>query len=43
MVVPSGLADSLNLPNLIGLTGAASAKLTPPGEDQDQKDGESKD
>jgi regulator of protease activity HflC (stomatin/prohibitin superfamily) len=43
MVVPSGLADSLNLPNVLGMTGAAGGKLTPPPEDQDQKDGESKD
>jgi regulator of protease activity HflC (stomatin/prohibitin superfamily) len=43
MVVPSGLADSLNLPNLIGLTGAAGAKLMPPDEDQDEKGGETKD
>ncbi len=32
MVVPSGLADSLNLPSILGLTGAASAAglTTPP-------------
>jgi regulator of protease activity HflC (stomatin/prohibitin superfamily) len=43
MVVPSGLADSLNLPGIIGLAGAAGAKLTAPDEDQDEKDGESTD
>jgi hypothetical protein len=30
MVVPSGLADSLNLPGIMGLAGAAGAK--PPEE-----------
>jgi hypothetical protein len=33
MVVPSGLADSLNLPNVLGLTGAAHglrAEAEPP-------------
>jgi regulator of protease activity HflC (stomatin/prohibitin superfamily) len=29
MVVPSGLADSLNLPNILGLTGAARAAEAP--------------
>jgi len=31
MVVPSGLADSLNLPNVLGLTGAAGA-MKPPAD-----------
>ena len=44
MVVPSGLADSLNLPNVLGLTGAAGALMpkddgdapgsTPPSDDE---------
>ena len=44
MVVPSGLADSLNLPNILGLTGAAGALMskvdadapgsTPPSDDE---------
>jgi regulator of protease activity HflC (stomatin/prohibitin superfamily) len=46
MVVPSGLADSLNLPGVLGLTGAANAvqsasgaapvKSTPTGEEDSQ-------
>ena len=31
MVVPSGLADSLNLPSVLGLTGAAAAAGMEPG------------
>ncbi len=40
MVVPSGLADSLNVPNLLGLTGAG-AKLT--SSLQDEREGTSAD
>jgi len=38
MVVPSGLADSLNLPNLIGLTGAAGAVKPPDDPDPTPSD-----
>ncbi|MCH7776587.1 MAG: hypothetical protein IH878_08625, partial [Gemmatimonadetes bacterium] len=40
MVVPSGLADSLNVPNLLGLTGAG-ANLT--ASLQDEREGTSAD
>ncbi len=33
MVVPSGLADSLNLPGIMGLAGAAGVKVPPPPPD----------
>lgn len=37
MVVPSGLADSLNTPGILGLTGAASARgMMPPPESADE-------
>jgi len=35
MVVPSGLADSLNLPGIMGLAGAAGAKVPPPPREGD--------
>ncbi len=38
MVVPSGLADSLNLPNIIGMTGAAGVML--PSSDEDGNGGD---
>jgi len=40
MVVPSGLADSLNMPGIMGLTGAASARgmMPPPESDDDRED-----
>ncbi len=41
MVVPSGLADSLNLPGLMGLAGAAGAKApAPPAEEKAADEGE---
>jgi len=39
MVVPSGLADSLNVPGMLGLAGAAGA--TPPARERDEEGGES--
>ncbi len=40
MVVPSGLADSLNLPGVMGLAGAAGAKVpTPPADALPTEDG----
>ena len=40
MVVPSGLADSLNMPGILGLTGAASAHgLMPPTEADKETEG----
>jgi len=42
MVVPSGLADSLNMPGIMGLTGAASAHgLMPRPEADDEKESSS--
>ncbi len=42
MVVPSGLADSLNMPGIMGLTGAASAHgLMPRPEADDETEGSS--
>jgi len=38
MVVPSGLADSINLPGLMGLAGAAGVK--PPTDDKEKKEEE---
>ncbi len=38
MVVPSGLADSINLPGLMGLAGAAGVK--PPTEEEEKKEGD---
>ncbi|MFB3070282.1 MAG: slipin family protein [Gemmatimonadales bacterium] len=38
MVVPSGLADSLNVPNILGMTGAAGVK--PPSSDKDANGGD---
>jgi len=38
MVVPSGLADSLNTANVIGLMGAATADLSNPESLFDKKD-----
>ena len=35
MVVPSGLADSLNVPGIMGLTGAAGVK--PPGSEEGEE------
>ena len=35
MVVPSGLADSLNLPGILGLTGAAANAQPPAPQDAD--------
>jgi regulator of protease activity HflC (stomatin/prohibitin superfamily) len=42
MVVPSGLVDSLNLGNVLGLSGAASAAgmMKPPPEDASAEEGE---
>ncbi len=38
MVVPSGLADSLNVPNILGMTGAAGVML--PSSDEDAHGGD---
>ncbi len=38
MVVPSGLADSLNLPGILGMASAAGAK--PPSSDEDGNRGD---
>ena len=37
MVVPSGLADSLNMPSILGLTGAASARGLMPQPEADKE------
>lgn len=37
MVVPSGLADSLNLPNVLGMTGAAAGRVAPPEPEDDKQ------
>ncbi len=36
MVVPSGLADSLNLPGILGLAGGAKGLTNPPDEQEDE-------
>ncbi len=39
MVVPSGLADSLNLPGVVGLAAAAGVKIPPPPADEGEPAG----